>query len=45
VGELLGWRPVHQGFSWPLVELSGDGAELSLAEGRQIDAVGQILAQ
>lgn len=44
-GEGFSWRLVHQGFSWSLVELSGDGAELGLAEGREIDAVGQVLAQ
>ena len=43
--ELFSWRLVHQGFSGPLIELSGDGAELGLAEGRQVDAVWQILAQ
>ncbi len=45
LGELLSWRLVHQGFSGSFVELPGDGAELSLAEGRQVDAVGQVLAQ
>ena len=34
LSELLSWRLVHQGFSRPLVELSGDGAELGLAERR-----------
>jgi hypothetical protein len=45
LGELLSWRLVHQGFSGSFVKLPGDGAELSLAEGRQVDAVGQVLAQ
>jgi hypothetical protein len=43
--EHLSWGLVHQGFSGSLVELPGDGAELGLAEGREIDAVGQVLAQ
>lgn len=32
--ETLSRPLVHQGFSWPLVELPGDGAELDLFEDR-----------
>ena len=44
-GEHLSGRFVVQGFSGSFVELPGDVAELGLAEGGEIDAVGQVLAQ
>ena len=43
--EHFSWGLIVQGFSGSFVELPGDGAELGLAEGRQVDAVRQVLAQ
>jgi len=43
--EDLSWRLVHQDFSWPLVKRPGDGAEPGLAEGREVAAVREVLAQ
>ena len=44
-GKHLSGGLVVQGFSAPLVELAGDGAELGLAEGSEVDSVGEVLAQ
>jgi hypothetical protein len=45
LGERLGWGSIEQGFSWPFVELSGDGAELGLALQGQVGPVRQVLSQ
>ena len=42
--ELLSRPLVHQGFSGPLVELPGDGAELGLFEARVGDKFSTTLA-
>jgi len=43
--ELLRRSLVLQGFSWPFIELSGDGAEFGLAVGGHVDAAREVLAQ
>ena len=43
--KFLCWDLVLQGLSWPLVELSRNGAQLGLAEGRHINTFGKVLPQ
>jgi hypothetical protein len=45
LGEGLCWGSIEQGFSWPFVELSGDGTELGLAFQGQVGPVRQVLSQ
>src|SRR5436309_1925971 len=43
--QFLSWRQEAQGLSWSFVELTGDLVELTLREGRQVHALGEVLPQ
>jgi len=45
LGELLGRVGEVEALAWPVVEFVGDGVQLGFGNGREVGALGPVLAQ